>query len=162
MSNNIKIEPLEEDELLFLKKRLDAESKEYMFAMNMLLRAAVIIPFVVAIVTYIRFEDSHLMLTSFLYALVISIIILSIAGIASYMRGLYHLKKDIKIKSKIVESCLITEKKYMALNHTWHFYLTSYIKLSIEVSELDFDRFEVNDEINIEYASFTKTYFGFH
>jgi hypothetical protein len=162
MSNYTKIEPLEEDELLFLKRRLEAESKEYMFAMNMLLRAAVIIPFLVALITYIRFEDTDLMLTSFLYALLITIIILSIAGIASYMRSLYHLKKDMKNKSKIVESCLITEKKYMALNHTWHFYLTSYVKLSIEVSELDFYRFEVNDEINIEYASFTKTYFGYH
>jgi hypothetical protein len=50
----------------------------------------------------------------------------------------------------------------MPLNNTYHFYLDNALKYSIEVSEDDFHRFEVNDEINIEYATYSKEYFGYY
>jgi hypothetical protein len=156
------LEPLEEEELLFLQQRSDKESKEFMFAMNVLLKAAVIIPLIAAIFYYVRFESTKMMFQAFLYALAITTILITIAGISSYFRSLHALRKDLKEKNKTIESALITEKKYMALNNTWHFYTTSPVKYSIEVSEDDYHRFEVNDEINLEYGRHSLEYFGYH
>lgn len=156
------MEPLEEEEILFLQRRCDKESKEFMFAMNVLLKAAVIIPLIAAIFYYLRYEDTKMMLQAFLYALAITTILITIAGISSYFRALHSLRNDLKEKTKVIESALITEKKYMALNNTWHFYTNSRVKYSIEVSEDDYHRFEVNDEINLEYAHNSLEYFGYH
>ncbi|GBL35420.1 hypothetical protein EMGBS15_10150 [Filimonas sp.] len=153
---------MEDDELAFIQKRYLKESKLYMFGMNRVLIAAVVIPFLAALIYYVRFERNDIMIQAFLYALAITLIFSGIIAFFSYKRGLLDIKKDLKEKTKIVESALITEKKYMALNHTWHFYLHKAFKYTIEVSEADFDRFEVNDEINIEYSRYSKEYFGYY
>lgn len=156
------LEPLNEDELEFVQHRYHQESKDYLFAMNWLLKVAVVIPFIVGIIYYIRYSDTYLMLNAFLIALLSTLGLCVIAGFASYMRNLYYLHRDTREKTKVVESVYITEKKYMALNNTWHFYITSPVKISIEVSPEDFQRFGVNDEINIEYSRHARIYFGYH
>ncbi len=162
MSNFIKIEPLEEDELAFIQKRNEKESKAYVLGMNMVLIASVAIPFVVALIYKIRFQRTDIMIQAFLYALCITLSFSAIVSFFSYRRSLFDIRKDLKEKTKIVESSLITEKKFMPLNNTWHFYLDNAFKYSIEVSEDDFHRFHVNDEINIEYSTYSKEYFGYY
>ena len=49
----------------------------------------------------------------------------------------------------------------MPTTNQYFFTLNSTVKNNIEVSEADFARWNVNDEINIEYAPQTKTYFGY-
>ena len=161
MNNHFRIEPLEEDELAFLQKKHDKESKAYMYGMNMLLLASILLPVFVGIVYYVRLHRTDLMVRSFLYALSLTLLFFTIVSFFSYRRSLFGLKKDIRLSTKIVESCLITEKKFMALNNTWHFLLNSAFKYSIEVSEADYERFAVNDEINIEYTRYSYEYFGY-
>lgn len=162
MQSYAHLEPLDEDELAFVQHRYHQESKDYLFAMNWLLKVAVAIPFFVGILYYIRYRDTHLMLNAFLIALLSTLAISVVAGFASYMRNLYYLHRDSREKTKVVESVYVTEKKYMALNNTWHFYISSPVKISIEVSPEDFQRFAINDEINIEYSRYARIYFGYH
>ena len=161
MSNTIRIEILEEEELLFLEKRLANERKEYLYGMNLMAIAAVAIPFIVALIYFIRFQETRIMLVAFVYSLCFTIPLFLIICYFSYMRSLYGLKRDINSGTKSIESCIITQKKYMDLNNTYHFYLNSEFKYSIEVSEEDYHLFEVNDEINIEYAKHAREYFGY-
>ena len=147
MSNYIKIEPLEEDELAFMHKKNEQERKTY---------------FTVAIIYHIRFQRTDIMMQAFIQALCITLSFSAIISFFTYRRSLLDIRKDLNEKTKIVESSLITEKKFMPLNNTYHFYLDNALKYSIEVSEDDFHRFEVNDEINIEYATYSKEYFGYY
>ncbi len=162
MHNYIKIEPLEDDELAFIQKRYDKEHKAYVFGMNRLLMASVVIPFIVSGIYYVRFERTDIMINAFLYSLGTTLIFTGIISFFSYRRSLYDMKRDLTEKTKLVESALITEKKFMPLNNTWHFYLHNAFKYSIEVSEVDFYRFEVNDEIIIEYSRYSNEYFGYY
>ncbi len=161
MSNSIRIEPLEPDELTFIQKRCVFESKAYMFGMNMFLLATVAIPFGVALAYYLKFERVDVMLKAFFYALCITTVLFSVISFFSYKRSLSDIKKDAKEKTKIIEASLITEKKFMQQNNSYHFYLNSDIKYTIEVNESDFQRFETGDEINIEYARYSREYFGY-
>jgi hypothetical protein len=102
------------------------------------------------------------MIQAFIQALCITLSFSAIISFFTYRRSLLDIRKDLNEKTKIVESSLITEKKFMPLNNTYHFYLDNAFKYSIEVSEDDFHRFEVNDEINIEYATYSKEYFGYY
>ena len=162
MINTIRIEPLEDDEFDFIQKRYDKESKAYMFGMNMILLASVLVPLGAALFYYLRFHQTDIMIKAFLYALSVTALFSLIVGFFGYQRSLADLKKDLKSHSKLVESCLITEKKYMSLNHTYHFFLDSVFKYSIEVSEEDFNRFQEQDEINIEYTKYSREYFGYY
>jgi len=152
---------MEEDEVAFITKLHAKESRGFMFGLNLMLAAVVLISFIVAMVYYIRFERTDIMLKAFLYALCISIMFFVIVSLLSYKRALLNVRKDLNEKTKIIESCLITEKKFMPLNNTFHFYINSTFKYSIEVDVVDFRRFEVNDEINIEYSTYSREYFGY-
>ena len=162
MINTIKIDPLEADEFDFIQRKYEKESKAFLYGMNLLLIGTVSIPCIVGLVYYIKFKQTDLMLKAFLYALIITVVLFSIVCFLSYMKNLYEIKKDISQKTKTVESVIITEKKYMAMNNTYHFYITSKYKYTIEVSEEDFPRFSVGDEVNIEYATHSKEYFGYY
>ena len=155
MSNYIKIEPLEEDELAFMHKKNEQERKTYFTIIKMVLIISLAIPFIVAIIYHIRFQRTDIMMQAFIQALCITLSFSAIISFFTYRRSLNE-------KTKIVESSLISEKKFMPLNNTYHFYLDNALKYSIEVSEDDFHRFEVNDEINIEYATYSKEYFGYY
>lgn len=162
MSTYIKIEPLEEDELAFMHKKNEQERKTYFTIIKMVLIISLSIPFIVAIIYHIRFQRTDIMMQAFIQALCITLSFSAIISFFTYRRSLLDIRKDLNEKTKIVESSLITEKKFMPLNNTYHFYLDNALKYSIEVSEDDFHRFEVNDEINIEYATYSKEYFGYY
>jgi hypothetical protein len=49
----------------------------------------------------------------------------------------------------------------MPVNNSYFFYLSSAIKLSIEVEEYDYRRLEKGDEVNIEYTTFSQMYLGY-
>ena len=72
-----------------------------------------------------------------------------------------NLMKDVKHKLKIIEQVQITQKKYVPFSDTYHFYINSTSKLSIEVSKKTYDSFDVNDELNIEYSKYAKEYFAY-
>jgi len=132
-----------------------------MFGMNILMIFVVGVPLILALIFFFSFQSTRIMFVIFFYALCSTVSLFAIVSFMSYRRSLAKIKKDLKEKTKFVESSLITEKKYMPLNNTWHFYVSSVFKYSIEVSEEDFHHFEVNDEVNIEYSRYSKEYFGY-
>jgi hypothetical protein len=80
---------------------------------------------------------------------------------ATYARKLLFINLDVKHQQKIIESVEIIQKKFMPQNQSFHFYIKSQIKMSIEVTQDDFLKFEEGDEINIEYSKYSKEYFGY-
>jgi len=87
------------------------------------------------------------------------LMIVGIASYVSYSRNLKQIRKDIKTGYKTIEQTHITRKLAMN-NNTFHFYLKSAFKLSIEVSKEEYELYEEGDEINIEYSSYSRIYFG--
>jgi len=102
----------------------------------------------------------NILLVCFLGFLGLSCVI-GISTYLSYTNTLGRLIKDIKRRRKIVERSEITSKRYMKENNTFHFYISSPTRLSIEVSREDFEDYKEGDEINIEYGKASKTYFGY-
>ncbi len=82
------------------------------------------------------------------------------AGIA-YRASLYKLHRDLRAGTKTVERTIITRKRYMPQTNTHFFYLASAVKLSIEVSAEYYAALSAGDEVNIEYATHSKAYFGY-
>lgn len=74
---------------------------------------------------------------------------------------LKKLKKDLYEKIKIIEHVIIERKTFLPHNNTYHFYVNSTKKLSIQVNVEDFNLFEEGDEVNIEYAKNSNVYLGY-
>ena len=162
LKNKYFIEPFEDSEKEFIEQKYKRISKEYLQMMNYFLIACGIIPIFIAFLYYI-FSLKRL---TFLYVFIIgfSFMILFFIVIATiyYFYQVFSIYKDNTHQLKVTEHCIIIEKKYMSLNQSFHFYLDSEIKLSIEVSESDFQYYNLGDEINIEYSQYSKEYFGFY
>jgi len=103
-------------------------------------------------------DEPHVYLFYFLGMLAL-LMIVGIASYVSYSRNLKQIRKDIKTGYKTIEQTHITRKLAMN-NNTFHFYLKSAFKLSIEVSKEEYELYEEGDEINIEYSSYSRIYFG--
>lgn len=89
-------------------------------------------------------------------------IIVGFATYLSYARTLLPIRKDIARKYKIVEKSEIVRKRYMKENNSFHFYISSPTRLSIEVEAADFTAYDIGDEINIEYTRNAKIYLGYY
>lgn len=84
----------------------------------------------------------------------------SFVAITRYLE-LSKLYKDRKEKKKIVQKVLIKRKTFVPHNNSFHFYLNTPKKLSIEVNQQDFINYEEGDEISIEYSKNAEIYFGY-
>lgn len=151
-----------DDELQFIQQLHDKESRLFMSVMNKLLIIAVIIPIPVSILHAVYSETTSHMFRIYITGLLYLILFVGIAATATYLYRLHRYKKDVLHQQKIIETAKVTSKKYMPQNNTWHLYLLSVHKTSIEVSEADFNQIEINDEINIEYARYSHEYFGYY
>lgn len=92
------------------------------------------------------------------------VVLLSISSAGTYISYRVNLKKiqhDLRQRTKTIEVSHITRKQYMPQNNTYFFYIDSPTRLSIEVSNGDFHRLNVGDEVNIEYTTFAKLYLGY-
>jgi hypothetical protein len=92
-------------------------------------------------------------------------ILLLLISIGSVWFAYYFFTKDLRqdvIKGKKnVETCEIYRKHYTPVNDTYHFFIKSQLKISIEVSEEDFRAHRLGDEINIEYTPIAKYYLSY-
>lgn len=104
-------------------------------------------------------DEPHVYLFYFIGMLAL-LLIVAIASYVSYSKTLKQIGKDIKTGYKTIEQTSITRKLAMN-NNTFHFYLKSSFKLSIEVSEDEYNSYKEGDEINIEYSSYSGIYFGY-
>lgn len=78
----------------------------------------------------------------------------------AYLIQLSRIRADIKHRLKIVEMATIKQKMYMPHNNTYHFILDSQYKYSFEVSEDEYNFYQIGDEINIELTQYAKIELG--
>ena len=154
------LEAMTTEELSFLTQMERKERRTYRKILVWLLVMSFVFPF---ITSWYRFSDSGIMQFS-IGKFSLSIVIL--AGISLVSVGMvyqvYHrgLLLDIKLKKKTVSTHKIMKKVAVA-GGSFHFYIESPVKLSIEVSESDFGAYREGDEICIEFAENSQHYFGY-
>lgn len=154
-------EPLEAEELDFLEGKESKDRKVYFQVYRLLMLLSFIIPFAGAWYrAYDGAENAFSPLKFFFSAGVL----LSISTFSTYMVYRVNLRKiqlDIRDRTKTIEISRIQRKLQMTPRSTFHFYIDSRVKMSIEVSLADYDRLKVGDEVCIEYTTHSKQYLGY-
>lgn len=160
-------EPLETDELAFLKREESLERRQFFKISKVFMVLSFVIPFVFAWFHAAKQSEQEATASnpfSYLHYFIGVFFLLGFSGTAlyiSYRRTLAKVQRDIKYATKTVERCNITRKQYMPQVNSYFFYISSPIKLSIEVSEEDYHRLGSGDEVNIEYSTYSHTYLGY-
>ena len=154
-------ELLSPDELRFLVEKDGKETRNFYKAISIFMVICFIIPFAIAWYKAIDGEEYAFSYTSYFLGVGYLLAFLGVGAWFAYRRTLYKIKKDIHHRSKTVERTHITRKQYMPHNHTYYFYLASPNKLSVEVTENDYYMLNDGDELNIEYSTHAKLYFGY-
>jgi len=155
------IEPLDTEELVFLQKKEHEDRSSLYKVVRILLVLCFFIPFVIA---WFRAADGAENPFSYLtyFVGVLALLLLSFVGVyVSYRSNLQQVRRDIAHRTKTIEQTHIARKQYMPQNNTWYFYLDSPTRLSIEVSEADYNLFSEGDELNIEYTTYSKLHLGY-
>lgn len=154
-------EPLEVTELAFLTRKEKKERKLYYKVYRMLMVMSFIIPFIGA---WYRAFDGAPNAFSAIKFFVGAGVLLMISSVGTYMTYKFNLRMvqwDVKQGTKTVEVSHITKKQFVPHNNTYYFYLDSPNKMSIEVSSDYYHALKEGDEINIEYSTNAKFYFGY-
>jgi len=79
-----------------------------------------------------------------------------------YKLHIQILFKEIAAGQKIIECTKIYKKKYMHQNNTFHFFINSRILKTVEIDQKTFERYEINDEINVEYTPKSLKLLGYY
>ncbi len=154
-------EPLNGDELRFLKQKELSERSQYYKVFKVLMFFSFLFPFLGAWYRAAEGAENAFSPVRFFVACAVFLFI-SIFGVyMSYRVFLRNVQRDIKYKTKTVEKSQVTKKTYIQSTDSYYLYINSSVKLSIEVSREDFNFINEGDEVNIEYATFSKHYFGY-
>lgn len=97
-------------------------------------------------------------------SLSILITLLSLSTLSVYLpyrKNLQKLRRDTQRKLKTIEQLTISNKQFIPSSRTFYFYLPSKVKYTIEVSEEDYNQYQIGDEICIEYSKYGHHYFGY-
>lgn len=154
-------EPLEPSELDFLRRKVAQDRKQFYKVLRVLLILCFVCPFIVAWIRALVGAPNPFSYT--FYFLGVGFLLI-FSGTTAYISYYYFLRKtelDLRSNQKIIERTHITGKRYMPQTNSFHFYLDSPTRLSIEVSEPDYLALEEGDEVNIEYTSVSKMYLGY-
>jgi hypothetical protein len=163
-------EPLNADELAYLKKTSSKEKKSFFKAVHyafLILSILLVFLYTIANFTYnpekIDPEIETPLTPLFVVQIAICMyILLGLIFSAAYFLTLYKYTREIKKGMKVIEITSIKEKKYMPHNNKYYLYLHSYYKKSIEVEKQQFDQICINDEINIEYTPYSDIFLGYY
>lgn len=154
-------ESLNNDELAFLRRREERERRQTYKIIRVFMILCFLCPFIVAWFRALGGQENPFSLFHYFIG-VVFLLCFSAAGIYwGYYHNLRRVQLDLKYATKTIERVFITRKQYMPVNNAYFFYLSSAVRLSIEVSEPDYRRLEVGDELNIEYATYSRMYFGY-
>lgn len=164
--NEMYHEALSLSELAFLKKKASKEEHAFQRILKVMLMGAVVISFAGAWKNIqkegkVFNTETIFSWENYFITLIILSFIFWVAIRFSRSTELTKIKKDIRQKTKIIERVMITKKTFLPHNNTFHFYLNSLQKLSIQVDEEDFMTLSEGDEINIEYSKNAGIYFGY-
>ncbi len=163
MQDTIKLytEPLEPEELSFLERKVTKDRSNYYKVFQIEMVLCFIIPFAGA---WYRVADgmpnafSPLKFFSAAGALLMLSLVTTYIAYRTYPR---KTQLDIQEKTKTIEKIHIVKKVHIATRDTYHFYIDSKIKLSIEVSHEDYLLLNVGDEVSIEYTTHSREYLGY-
>jgi len=154
-------QPLNKEEVAFLRKKEERDRRQIYKIMRAFMLLCFICPFVIAWLRAFDGQENPFSLPAYFIG-VAFLTCFSAAGIYwGYYHNLRKLQLDLKHQTKTIERASITRKQYMPVNHAYFFYLSSAVKLSIEVDESDYRRLEKGDEVSIEYTSFSQMYLGY-
>lgn len=164
--NEYYYEVLSASELDFLKKKAGKQKHVYQKITRIMLVGAFIISFAGAwknIEKAGKIIDTETVFSweNYFITLAILIVLFLLALRLSRSSELTQIQKDLRQKTKIIERVTIERKTYLPHNNTFHFYLNSVIKLSIQVDAGDFASLSEGDEISIEYSKNAWVYFGY-
>lgn len=154
-------ESLTKDELSFLKQKEAKDRRQLYHVARMLLVFCFVCPFAGAWVKALKGDEFAF--SYFYYFIGVAFLLLFSGSVLywTYRQNLYKVQQDIRHGTKMIETVTITRKQYMPSTDTYYFYLTSALKLSIEVNEEDFRKLDKGDEVNIAYTSYSKEYLGY-
>jgi len=168
------LEPMNDSELSYLKEKEAREKHAFLKTTRMLAVLFVIVPCSMGIImesikrsqdtpamAQLRKEQEPRVYLYYVLGMIVLLLIVAVGSYIVYARSLKPLRKDIRLGNKTIENTEISRKQYVNSNDTCHFFLRSTFRLSIEVSKEDFELYEEGDEINIEYSTFSRVYFGY-
>jgi hypothetical protein len=160
------LEALNVSELDFLKKKAGKQGRVYKLLQQLMVLGAVFISFAGGWKN-IRSEEwpfdtiTVFSWENYLITVCCLVVLFLISIWFSRNSELSKIRRDLRQKLKVVERVMIERKTFLPHNNTFHFYLNSPEKLSIQVEEQDFMMLQEGDEINIEYSQNAKVYFGY-
>lgn len=168
------IEPMDESELEFLQQKKDKEFASFFKVMRLMAIIGVLIPLAGGVAMAIashysenfkreleRHKDVGNPAMNYFIAMAFILVLIFVVGYITYLRTMKGMVRDLKYRNKIIEQAEVTRKLYMPQNNTYHLYINSPTRISIEVSREDYNSFNEGDEINIEYSQYSKNYFGY-
>lgn len=154
-------EPMDAGELDFIGRREQHDRKQYYKAYRILMFLSFIIPFATA---WYRAFDGAPNAFSMPRFFATAGVLLGISTVATYITYRVHLRKlqlDLRERTKTIETSHITRKLYSVARNVCYFYITSRVKMSIEVTADDYERLREGDEISIEYSTHSQLYLGY-
>ena len=155
------LEPLSNEERAFLKGKETRDRRQFVRAIQMLLVICFVLPFAMAWGKAIAGVPNPFSYLNYFAGVAILGSLSGVACYIAYRTGLYRIHLDLQKNTKTIERANITRKRFMPQTNTCYFFLDSPTKLSIEVSQQHFDSLNVGDEVNIEYSTYGKAYFGY-
>ena len=155
------LEPLNADERAFLKRQETRDRDQLFKVVRIMLPICFILPFAVAWGEAIVGHENPFSQARYFSGVAIFCGFLFGGAAIAYRNGLYRLRRDLAKGMKAVEQVRISGKRFMPHDNSYHLYLESGVKLSIEISAADFDTFRKGDFVNIEYSPQARTYLGY-
>jgi hypothetical protein len=165
---------MNDSELDFLQRKKDREFAAFFKVMRLITIIGIFIPLAggVAIAIASHYSQDYKMelqrhqeegnpTADYFIAMAFIVVLIFMVGYITYLRTMKGIVKDLKYRNKIVEQAEVIRKQYMPQNNTYHLYINSPTRISIEVSAEDYNHFDEADEINIEYSQYSKSYFGY-
>jgi hypothetical protein len=159
--NNRYFEQLTDEELDFLLQKEDKERRNYYRVFKLLMIVSFVMPFLGAWYRAYEGAPSAFSYSRFFVSVCGLLFVSFWATFFAYRFNLRLLQKDIKQRSKTIDVCCIEQKLHVPHTSTYYLYISSAIKLSIEVSAPDFNLLHEGDEVCIEYSTFSREYFGY-
>lgn len=130
--------------------------------MLLLAIAVVLMPLMVVLFYYMFDELKDITLTMvWQYAQLITFVIFLLGGLFGYLRMVRPYQQDLKYTDKTIEQVHVLQKKFMPQNKSFHVFIPSDVRMSVEVNETFFNQIQPGDEMSIEYSRYGEIYLGY-
>lgn len=154
-------EPLTAEEMAYVIKKVERERRRFYKVVRALLILCFVIPFVMSWKFALDNNENPFHPITYFGWVAFLMCFSSIPIGFSYRTYLYKIEKDKRKGDKTVELTHLTRKVFVNETGTYHFYIDSPTRLSVEVKEEDYSKVQVGDELNIEYTTFAQDYLGY-